>query len=211
MDYTREDALFKAHCLSHDVVDIFNMMSDCALEPRSVVTASTAQEKNKATHSFEKQLGVGESFDDQIFETAFGPEGLGMPLRGLHHNIGNLSAYTLQKFQIENIRPDRIIVLGAGVYDHNEFLELVQNKFGGIPPVEGKVVERTPAKYLGGEVRSLSESSQVHLGLVFPSVSWTDKNLAALQVLSTLLNNPYPGHYTTLGLLQRNRIEAPNS
>ena len=40
MDYNQESTYFKAHCLSHDVVDIFNMMADCALEPRSVVAAN---------------------------------------------------------------------------------------------------------------------------------------------------------------------------
>lgn len=40
MDYNQENTYFKAHCLSHDVVDIFNMMADCALEPRSVVAAN---------------------------------------------------------------------------------------------------------------------------------------------------------------------------
>lgn len=39
MDYNRESTYFKASCLSHDVVDIFNMVSDCALEPKSVVAA----------------------------------------------------------------------------------------------------------------------------------------------------------------------------
>lgn len=40
MDYDQETAYFKAHCLNYDVVDIFNMMADCALEPRSVTAAS---------------------------------------------------------------------------------------------------------------------------------------------------------------------------
>jgi len=37
--------------LSYDVVDIFNMMADCALEPRSVTTASIGQEKAKGSHN----------------------------------------------------------------------------------------------------------------------------------------------------------------
>ncbi len=40
MEYDQETAYFKAHCLAHDVVDILNMMADCALEPRSVTAAS---------------------------------------------------------------------------------------------------------------------------------------------------------------------------
>jgi hypothetical protein len=40
MEYNQENSYFRASCLSHDVVDIFNMVADCALEPRSVVAAS---------------------------------------------------------------------------------------------------------------------------------------------------------------------------
>jgi hypothetical protein len=40
MEYDQETSYYRANCLSHDVVDIFNMISDCALEPRSVVAAS---------------------------------------------------------------------------------------------------------------------------------------------------------------------------
>jgi len=42
MEYNQENSYFRASCLSHDVVDIFNMIADCALEPRSVVAASVA-------------------------------------------------------------------------------------------------------------------------------------------------------------------------
>lgn len=46
MDYDQETSYFRAHCLSHDVVDVFRTMVDCSLEPRSVVTANVAMEKN---------------------------------------------------------------------------------------------------------------------------------------------------------------------
>jgi processing peptidase subunit beta len=53
MDYDQENAYFKAHCLAHDVVDLFKVVSDCALEPRSVVAANVAIEKNHGTHHLE--------------------------------------------------------------------------------------------------------------------------------------------------------------
>jgi hypothetical protein len=40
MEYDQESSYFKAHCLQHDVVDVFNIIADCALEPRSVVAAN---------------------------------------------------------------------------------------------------------------------------------------------------------------------------
>lgn len=40
MNYDQESAFFNAHCLQHDVVDIFNMVADCAFEPRSHTSAN---------------------------------------------------------------------------------------------------------------------------------------------------------------------------
>jgi hypothetical protein len=57
MNYGREHSIFKAHCLPHDVVDIFSMISDCALEPRSVVAAQAALKKNEHSHKLDAQLG----------------------------------------------------------------------------------------------------------------------------------------------------------
>lgn len=39
MNYDQESTYFGASCLAHDAVDVFNMISDCALEPRSVLAA----------------------------------------------------------------------------------------------------------------------------------------------------------------------------
>lgn len=45
MNFDRENTVFKATCLSHDVVDLFTMMADCALEPRNFNATNTAEEK----------------------------------------------------------------------------------------------------------------------------------------------------------------------
>jgi processing peptidase subunit beta len=40
-------------------------------------------------------LKTGEGFNDAVFRTAFGLKGLGLPLKGLKGNVGNLSSYVL--------------------------------------------------------------------------------------------------------------------
>jgi len=50
MDFDQENTYWKSHCLNHDVYDIFSMMSDCALEPRSVTAANIGMEKNSYDH-----------------------------------------------------------------------------------------------------------------------------------------------------------------
>ena len=127
MDYDQETTYWKAHCLAHDVVDVFRIMTDCALEPRSVTAANVALHKNLGTHKLEDQINTGEAFNEAVFKTAFGQQGLGLPLRGHRNNISNLTAYTLQKFQQKNINPNRIIISAAGVENHQEFVDLAND------------------------------------------------------------------------------------
>lgn len=71
------------------------MVADCALEPRSVVTANVGISKNQDTHKLDNYLKTGEHFSEAIFSTAFGLTGLGLPLKGLKGNVENLTSYTL--------------------------------------------------------------------------------------------------------------------
>lgn len=190
MEYDQETAYFKANCLAHDATDIFSMVADCALEPRSAVAASVGIEKNQNTHKLESYLKTGELFNENVFKTAYGLKGLGLPLKGLRGNVKNLSSYTLQKFQLENITPNRIYVCAAGVESHQEFVDLVQTKLSQIPSSEGqKTHQREKSEYIGGEVRSLTEESHVTLALLFQSVPWTSTDLVAFNVASAILNN----------------------
>lgn len=68
MEYDQETAYFKANCLAHDVTDVFSMVADCALEPRSVVAASIGIEKNQNTHKLESYLKTGELFNENVFK-----------------------------------------------------------------------------------------------------------------------------------------------
>lgn len=190
-EYDQETTYFSAKCLAHDGVDVFNVLADCALEPRSVVAAQVGVEKNKNTHKFTDFVGNCEEFNNATFRTAFGLKGLGLPLRGLKGNVGNLSAYVLQKFQLENITPNRIFVCGSGIESHQEFVDLVSDKLSYIPPLTDalKTSKRARSEYTGGEVRNNSEDNSVSLGLFFEGVNWTSPDVPALLLANTLLNH----------------------
>jgi processing peptidase subunit beta len=68
-----------------------------------------------------------------LFQTAFGLKGLGLPLTGLRGNVDNLIASTIQRFQLENIDPSRIVVCASGVDFHQEFADLAEEKLSVIP------------------------------------------------------------------------------
>lgn len=130
--FDRERTLFKASCLSHDVQDVFSMVADCVLEPRSSVTANAAIGKMSQLRKLLPYKCPGVLETDKLFGAIFGEKGLGMPLHGADKNDVNLNAYTLQKFQIENFSPERMIVGGVGVENHGEFVTLVEEYFSNI-------------------------------------------------------------------------------
>jgi processing peptidase subunit beta len=44
--YNNENAYYRINCLSHDVIDVFSMLVDCAVEPRNVVACAVGRDKN---------------------------------------------------------------------------------------------------------------------------------------------------------------------
>lgn len=140
-------------------------------------------------HSFLNIANPGELLTDSVFKAAFGLHGLGMPISGLPHNVKYLSNYVVQKFQLENINPNRIFVCAAGVENHQEFVDLVESKLAFIPAVEGGARSRESSEYNGGELRNHTDANDLTLALAFRSAPWNSKDVFALQVLSTLVGN----------------------
>ena len=64
MDYDQERTYFKGHCIEYDVSDMFQMMVDIALEPRSVLAANVARSKNKKTHDLHHHLHKYEKIEE---------------------------------------------------------------------------------------------------------------------------------------------------
>lgn len=44
--YNNESVFYRINCLSHDVIDVFSMLADCAFEPRNHVACSVGRSKN---------------------------------------------------------------------------------------------------------------------------------------------------------------------
>jgi processing peptidase subunit beta len=98
MDYDQERTYFQGHCIEYDVTDMFQMMVDLALEPRSVLAANVARSKNQKSHDLHKHLTKYDPFADNqdlLLKTAYGYRTLGMPRLGLESNVSNIDARML--------------------------------------------------------------------------------------------------------------------
>ena len=138
MDFDQERTYFKGHCIEYDVIDMFQMMVDIALEPRSVMAANVARSKNKKSHDLHKHLHKYDPFSDNqdlLLRTAYGYNTLGMPRLGLEHNLDNIDARMIQQFIMDNITPKKCVIVASGIKNHKEYVDLVKERLGELLPV----------------------------------------------------------------------------
>jgi predicted Zn-dependent peptidase len=110
MDYDHETTYFKGHCIEYDTVDMFQMLVDIALEPRSVLASNVAKSKNRKSHALAEHLRKYDPFafnEELLMKTAYGYNTLGLPRLGLEGNVENIDARILQKFVMDNVTPKK--------------------------------------------------------------------------------------------------------
>ena len=192
MEYDQEKMYFKGHCIEYDTIDMFQMMVDLALEPRSVLAANVARSKNKKSHDLHHHLSKYDPFADNqefLLRTAYGFNTLGMPRLGLEHNIDNIDARMLQQFIMDNLTPKKCLIVASGIKNHKEYVDLVKERIGELLPVPEHEYQRTKSEYIGGEYRTWTESPSTNIMLAFESAPWVDKNVPAFYLMNTLIGS----------------------
>lgn len=192
MDYDEESMYFKGHCIEYDVIDMFQMMVDIALEPRSVLAANVARSKNKKSHDLFNHLAKFDPFaqqQDLLKRTAYGYNTLGMPRLGLANNLDNIDSRMMQQFMMDNITPQKCLIVASGIKNHKEYVDLVKERLGDMLPVPEQNYQRVASEYIGGEYRTWSETPATNIALAFESLPSGDSGRAAQFVIQHLLDN----------------------
>lgn len=187
MDYDQERTFFRGHCLEYDVIDMFQMMVDIALEPRSVMAANVAKSKNAKSHDLFNHLAKFDPFasnQELLLRTAYGFNTLGMPRMGLAKNIDNIDARLLQQFIMDNITPKKCLIVASGVQNHKEYVDLVKERLGDMLPVPEHNYVRSPSVYQGGEYRTFSETPATSMTLAFESCPWSSSDIHTYYVMN---------------------------
>lgn len=190
MDYDQEKTYFKGHCIEYDVLDMFQMLVDCALEPRSVLAANVARAKNRKSHDLHNYLHHYDPFSgshENLLRTAYGYNTLGMPHLGLEKNIDNVDARMIQQFIMDNVTPKKGLIVASGVSNHREFVDLVKERLGELLPVPEHLYERKSSEYIGGEFRNWTETPNTNITVAFESCEWGHDSVPALHVMGALI------------------------
>jgi predicted Zn-dependent peptidase len=192
MDYDEETTYFKGSCIEYDVIDMFQMMVDISLEPRSVLAANVARSKNKKSHDLFNHLAKFDPFaqqQDLLKRTAYGYNTLGMPRLGLANNIDNIDSRMMQQFMMDNITPRKCLIVASGIKNHKEYVDLVKERLGDMLPVPEQNYQRASSTYIGGEYRSWSETPATNISLVFEAAPTSSQDQATQFVMQHLLGS----------------------
>ena len=189
MEFDEESMWYNTHCFEYDATDMFRMIADCAFEPRSYLAANLARDKNKKFHKLQHHLSHYNPFGNNpqlLLTTAYGYSGLGMPKWGFESNLDNIDQKLLQDFQLNNITPEKTIVVANGVRKHEEFVDLVNSHLGVLNPARELEYKREQSQYFGGESRQFSETPETNILLAYESVPWTHPLMPAFAVMHTM-------------------------
>jgi predicted Zn-dependent peptidase len=192
MDYDQEKTYFKGHCIEYDVIDMFQMMVDIALEPKGVLASNVARAKNQKSHDLFNHLSKFDpwaSQQDLLLRTAYGYNTLGMPRLGMEKNIDNIDARMLQHFVMDNITPRKCLIVASGVQNHKEYVDLVKERLGEMLPVPEHDYQRQASNYIGGELRTWAETPSTNITLAFESVPWKSRDVPAFYVMNQLIGS----------------------
>jgi processing peptidase subunit alpha len=218
MDFDQERTYFRGQCIEYDTIDMFQMMVDIALEPKSVLAANVARSKNAKSRDLYNHLAKFDPFSntqEMLLRTAYGYNSLGMPRFGLEKNCDNIDARMLQQFIMENITPKKCLIVASGVQNHQEYVDLVKERLGDMLPVPEHNFQRDPSTYIGGEFRQWTETPNTSITLAFESVPWSSPDVYAFYVMNQLIGSATafssggPGkgmHSRAVNVMQRNNF-----
>lgn len=192
MEFDEENIFFRSSCFEYDAVDMFRMIGDMAFEPRSMLSANVAKDKNRQGFKLHKHLANYNPFQDnpqRLMTTAYGFNTLGMPMMGFESNVNNIDAKMLQDFQLGNFTPEKTVVIANGLKNHDEFYDLVDQTLGVLNPVREQNYARQSSQYIGGEYRTFTETPDTNIILAYESVNWTHEDMPVFAVMHTLFGS----------------------
>jgi len=181
---SRENTAYYARVLADDVPLAVDIIADILQHP-SFDETELVREREVVL----QEIGQAhDTPDDIVFdhfqETAYPGQALGRPVLGRAEVVRRLGRDTLVDYLARHYRGPNLVIAAAGRVDHERFVDLAGEAFGGLP-AEAETPDQE-ANYAGGEYREERALEQVHLVFGLPAVGIRDPAYYTLSVLSTL-------------------------
>lgn len=184
MDYDQESIYYKSSCLYENLNTMLDKILECALQPKTFISKvyiyhfllfeacfhkKIKEQKIKDESLMRPEENAELLINEKLLETAYGLQGLGLPVQGIESNASKINSEILTKFYMEKFSPDKIYLCASGIKDHNDFVKRVEERMSKIVLGSSKE-KRKPTVYKGGVDKIFLDREEFHIALVFQSV-----------------------------------------
>jgi len=190
---SREQTVFYANVLKEDVNKIVATLADMLLNSTFQPDAIEREKKTILQEMEEVEKVEDEVVFDNLHYTAYQTSPLGRTILGPEENIKNMTREHIVNYIQANYIAPRIVVVGAGAVNHEQFVEQVSKSFAGVatePSGPAVITNHTPAYFTGSDIRVRDDEMPLaHVAVAFESVEQTHADSPALMVIQALLGS----------------------
>ncbi|PVB63061.1 pitrilysin family protein [Labrenzia sp. 011] len=149
-----------------------------------------AQELAREQHVILQEIGAAnDSPDDQAFdlfqETAWPDQAIGRPILGTPETVKGFNRDALNAYLADRYRAPDMVLAAAGAVDHEAFVALAREKFGGFNSEPAS--RESQARYRGGETLRVKDLMEAQVLIGFEGRPYKSKDYYAIQILASVL------------------------
>lgn len=183
-----ETTSFYARVLKDDVPLAVDILAD-------ILTNSQFDEAElqREKHVILQEIGAANDTPDDVVydkfaEASFNKQAIGRPILGTPETVMSFTPDQIRGYLSSHYTGDRMVVIAAGAIDHEQFVKLVEDKFGDrIAPTNKALSVLPDAIYTGGEYREKRDLMDAQVVLGFEGRAYHAKDFYASQVLANIL------------------------
>ncbi len=184
---TKEHACYYANVLDVHVEDAFELLSDIVLNP---LFEAGDMERERAV-ILEELAAVEDAPEELLWEefiaTFWLDHPLGIPVLGTKETIASLSCEDLRAFFQRAYEPANVVVAAAGHLDHDEVMDFVAGRFGGLENHSVLPESSPPRPFQHFRILRKEELEQVHVAVGCPAPPAAEQSRYAAFLLNAVL------------------------
>ena len=185
----KESVCFNIKVLDENMPPALDVLSDLVLHPKF-----SAADLEREQGVILEEIKMDEDNPDYLVHETFTQNfwknhPLGRPILGTVKTVSSFSQETVFDHHRRRFTPENMVFSAAGHLHHDEFLALVESKFGSLPPGPGRAVdtETTPVTTPHITLKKKRSLEQVQMCLGVPAPPINDRDRYSIYLLNTML------------------------
>jgi predicted Zn-dependent peptidase len=183
----KEMVCFNMKVLDLHLAEAFDILTDLVTAP-VFRDADIEKERAVITEEIKMEQDNPEYLVHELFSQNFWQgHAIGRPILGTVKSLGSFNHDVVAGFHRRWYAPNQMVVSGAGRLEHEQLVELVKAKLGGLQPQPDGALDSVPQARARLTTREKKELEQVHLCVGVPGCALTDERRYAMALLASIL------------------------